>query len=238
MDFLLDNIRRHPGEITLFALGPLTNLAAALQRDPATFRGLRRIVLMGGSVRQGYVKSAYHAPPFAMPSPPDKEYNIVSDIAAARAVFNAGVPIVMMPLDATQIRLEEAARNALFAQGTPLSDALALLYHQWIDAVQPWSSLTPTLFDVVPIAYAIDPSLCPTAALRIFVDADGMTREAPGTTQIAGGTTPGAGVVAPKADGLTRAPDAANAQVCLAADVPRLLDLVMRRLLAPAIPAR
>jgi len=211
VDFMLDNIRRHPGEITLLALGPLTNLAAAIQRDPATFRQLKRVVLMGGSVRRGYSKSAFHAP-----RPPDKEYNIVSDIAAARAVFGSGVPLVMMPLDSTQIRLEEAARNALFARGAPLTDALTLLYHQWLDAYQPWSSATPTLFDVVPVAYAIDASLCPTTPLHIEVEADGMTKETAG---------------------------APNAQVCLAADEPRLLGLLMRRLMSdspttPATPAR
>jgi inosine-uridine nucleoside N-ribohydrolase len=111
-----------------------------------------------------------------------------------------------MPLDSTQIRLEEAARNALFAQGAPLTDALTLLYHQWVDAYQPWSSATPTLFDVVPVAYAIDPSLCPTTRLRIAIDDQGMTREVAG---------------------------APNAQVCLAADVPRLLGLFMQRLRVP-----
>ena len=208
VDFLLDSIRRHPGEITLLALGPLTNLAAAIQRDPATFRQLKRVVLMGGSVRRGYSKSAFHAP-----RPPDKEYNIVSDIAAAHALFDSGVTIVMMPLDSTQIRFEEAARNALFARGTPLTDALALLYHQWLDAYQPWSSATPTLFDVVPVAYAIAASLCPTTPLRITVEADGATKETAG---------------------------APNAQVCLAADEPRLLRLFMQRLMSdpPAPPAK
>jgi inosine-uridine nucleoside N-ribohydrolase len=206
VDFLLDSIRRHPGEITLLALGPLTNLGAAIKRDPATFRQLKRVVLMGGSVRRGYAKSPFHAP-----RPPDKEYNIAADIAAAQAVFDSGVVLVMMPLDSTQIRFEETARNALFAQGTPLADALALLYHQWIDAYQPWSSLTPTLFDVVPVAYAIDPGLCPTTLLRIGVDAEGATKETAG---------------------------APNALVCLAADAARLQSLFMQRLLVPATRAR
>jgi inosine-uridine nucleoside N-ribohydrolase len=206
IEFLLDSIRRHPGEITLIALGPLTNLAAALQRDPVTFKRLKRIVMMGGSVRRGYAKSSFHAP-----RPPDAEYNIAADVPAAQAVFGAGVELVVMPLDSTQIRFEETPRNALFAQGTPLTDALSLLYHQWLDAYQPWASATPTLFDVVPVAYLIDASLCPTTPLRLVVEAGGATKEMPG---------------------------AANAQVCLASDAPRLIDLVMQRLRAPATPAR
>jgi inosine-uridine nucleoside N-ribohydrolase len=126
-------------------------------------------------------------------------------------VFDAGVELVVMPLDSTQIRFEETPRNALFAQGTLLTDALALLYHQWLDAYQPWSSATPTLFDVVPVAYLIDASLCPTTPLRLIVEAGGATREVPGV---------------------------ANAQVCLASDAPRLIDLLMQRLRSPATAAR
>jgi hypothetical protein len=47
--FLLDQIRAHPGHVTLIAIGPLVNVEAAIKRDPATFRKLKRVVMMGGS---------------------------------------------------------------------------------------------------------------------------------------------------------------------------------------------
>jgi inosine-uridine nucleoside N-ribohydrolase len=50
VEFLLDQIRAHPGEITLIAIGPLVNVGAAIERDAATFSKLKRVVLMGGSV--------------------------------------------------------------------------------------------------------------------------------------------------------------------------------------------
>lgn len=203
--FILDQARRHPGQVTLLVLGPLTDAARALQRDPAGFAQLKQVVLMGGSVRVGYGKSRYRPS-----SPPAAEYNIAADIPAAQRVFGAGVPIVMLPLDATQVTLEEPERVALFAHGEPLTDALAQLYYQWRDTDQPWASATPTLFDVVPVAQLLDPGLCPTVPLRIVVDDKGYTRET--TTADA----PGA---------------AANAQVCLALDRPRLIALYMQRLL-------
>ncbi|WOS39864.1 MULTISPECIES: nucleoside hydrolase [Xanthomonas] len=203
--FILAQARRHPGEVTLLVLGPLTDAARAQQRDPAGFAQLKQVVLMGGSVRVGYGKSRYRPP-----NPPAAEYNIAADIAAAQRVFAAGVPIVMLPLDATQVTLEEPERVALFAHGEPLTDALAQLYYQWRDTDQPWASATPTLFDVVPVAQLLDPSLCPTVPLRIVVDDKGYTREAPAAG------APGA---------------AANAQVCLALDRPRLIALYMQRLL-------
>ncbi|UYB51336.1 nucleoside hydrolase [Xanthomonas sp. AM6] len=210
-DLILAQARRHPGQVTLLVLGPLTDAARALARDPQGFAQLRQVVLMGGSVRAGYGKSRYRPP-----SAPAPEYNIVSDIAAAQRVFGAGVPIVMLPLDATQVTLEEPERVALFAHGDPLTDALAQLYYQWRDTDQPWASATPTLFDVVPVAQLLDPSLCPTVPLRIAVDDQGYTRELP----------PGGA-----ADGRRAATGAANAQVCLALDRPRLIALYMQRLL-------
>ncbi|MBO9875104.1 MULTISPECIES: nucleoside hydrolase [Xanthomonas] len=203
--FILDQARRHPGEVTLLVLGPLTDAARAQQRDPAGFAQLKQVVLMGGSVRAGYGKSRYRPP-----NPPAAEYNIAADIPAAQRVFGAGVPIVMLPLDATQVTLEEPERVALFAHGEPLTDALAQLYYQWRDTDQPWASATPTLFDVVPVAQLLDPGLCPTVPLRIVVDDKGYTRETPTAD------APGA---------------AANAQVCLALDRPRLIALYMQRLL-------
>lgn len=203
-DFILAQARRHPGQVTLLVLGPLTDAARALERDRQGFAQLRQVVLMGGSVRAGYGKSAYRPA-----NPPSPEYNIVSDIGAAQRVFAAGVPIVMLPLDATQVALQEPERVALFAHGDALTDALAQLYYQWRDTDQPWASASPTLFDVVPVAQLLDPSLCPTVPLRIAVDDQGYTREAP-----------------VQQDGA-----AANAQVCLALDRPRLIALYMQRLL-------
>ena len=197
--FMLDQIRRQPGQITLLALGPLTNIGAAIERDAATFGKLKQVAMMGGSVRSGYRKSQY------VPArPADREYNIVSDIVSAQKLFTTGVPIVMMPVDSTQIRLDEVERNALLGHGSAVTDALALLYHQWINAYQPWSSNMPSLFDVVPVAWMIDPSVCPTIPLRIAVDHEGYTREQAG---------------------------APNAQVCLASDQKRFFEILMPRLL-------
>lgn len=175
VDFMLQQARQRPGEITLLALGPLTNVAAAIERDPQDFREFKQVVLMGGSVRVGYSKSDYQAP-----RPPDREYNLVADTPAAQKLFTAGVPLVMFPLDSTAVRLDDQKRAALFSQGSALSDALALQYLQWSNAYQPWASATPTLFDVVPVVWLSRPGLCPTTPLRITIDGQGMSREVSG----------------------------------------------------------
>jgi len=169
VDFILDQIRRYPNQITLLAIAPFTNVGALIERDPNTFRKLKRVVIMGGSVYKGYNDLGYLPDHGA-----DPEYNIYSDIPAARRLFASGVPLFVMPLDSTQIKLEEYERELVFSHGTPLTDALALLYHHW-------GQQTPTLYDPVAAAFAIDPQQCPVTPLRLEIDHKGYTRPVAGT---------------------------------------------------------
>ena len=192
VEFLLGLIRRHPGEITLIAIGPLTNIDAAIKKDPATFRKLKRVVMMGGSIYRGYGEH----------NPPDAEWNISRDPAGLRALLASGVPVFMMPLDSTQIHLETSEREQIFAHGSPVTDQLTLLYHQWKAASEGHPD-APTLYDPVAVTYAIHPDLCPATPIRIEVDDKGFTRPVDG---------------------------APNAQVCLKSDEKGFLDLLLARL--------
>ncbi|NWG04643.1 MAG: nucleoside hydrolase [Syntrophaceae bacterium] len=78
-----------PGELTLIAIGPLTNLALAILRDPKGFKKLKEIVIMGGAVRANG-----NVTPFA-------EFNIFSDPLAAKMVLKSGLPMTLVPLDVT-----------------------------------------------------------------------------------------------------------------------------------------
>jgi len=169
VEFLLSQIRKYPGEITLIAIGPLMNVGAAIDKDPAAFRKVKRVVLMGGSVRRGYGDLGYTAPVAPMP-----EWNILNDIPSAQKLFAVGVPLFVMPLDSTQLKMDEVKRAFLFSQGTAVTDQLAVLYHLW-------GQETPTLFDPMTIVFALRPELCPVTAMHIRVDEKGFTREEPGT---------------------------------------------------------
>jgi len=198
--FLLDQIRRNPGQITLLAIGPLMNVGAAIDKDPATFRKLKRVIMMGGSIKRGYGDFGFGPPP-----PPEPEWNILNDIPSAQKLFAAGVPLFVMPLDATQLKLDEVKRAFLFSQGTPLTDALTLLYHQW-------GQQTPTLFDPMTIAFLVNPSLCPVQPMHIRVDDKGFTRPDPGPSN---------------------APAAPNAQVCLDSNPDAFFRFLLPRLATP-----
>jgi len=200
--FLLDQINAHPGEITLIAIGPLNNVQEAIEKNPAIFRKLKRVVMMGGSIYRGYDGQGGER------RPPDAEWNISRDPAGLRALLASGVPVFMMPLDSTQIHLQTAERERIFAHGSPLTDQLTLLYHQWL-ANKGDASPTPTLFDPVAAAFAVHPELCPMTPLRLEVDEKGMT-------------IPVAGIP--------------NAQVCLKSDEKGFLELLFFRILAEPGP--
>src|SRR5262249_23510804 len=87
------------------------------------------------------------------------------------------------PLDSTQIKFDEVRRDRLFAYGSPASDALTLLYHQW-RLFNDWSQITPTLFDAVPVTALLQPSTCPLTSLRITVDDKGYTRPVKGDPNV------------------------------------------------------
>lgn len=176
IDFMRDAIRKNPGEITLIAIAPYSNVAALLQQDPTEFHELKGIVLMGGSIHRGYGDLGY------LPSHgPDAEYNVAQDIPAAQALFDAGVPIAMMPLDSTQLKLDEVLRATLFSQDTPITDALDSLYAEWSYSTD---NPTPTMFDAMAVAATIEPGLCPTRPMRIVVDSKGYTRVAAGPPNV------------------------------------------------------
>ncbi len=195
--FVLDQIKRNPGQITLIAVAPLHNMGALIERDAATFAKLKRVVIMGGSVRRGYSDMGY-----GPLKGPDAEWNIKQDVAAAQRLFTSGVPIYVLPLDSTVLKLDETKRALLFSRGTRISDALTLLTAQWSAST---GQTTPTLFDAMAVAAAIDPKLCPFTPMRIRVDDQGFTRVDQGEP---------------------------NAQVCLQSDSDTFFQFLLPRLMA------
>jgi inosine-uridine nucleoside N-ribohydrolase len=167
IEFILDTIRKNPGQITLVSVAPLTNVGALIEKDPATFRKLKRVVIMGGSVEHGYGSNVE----------PQAEWNIENDVAAAKALFASGVPLYVMPLDSTHIPLDPARQSELFEKKTGMAKALEELTAEWSAATKHQS---PTLFDAVAAAYAVKKEICPTTAMRIEVDDKGFTRRVDG----------------------------------------------------------
>jgi len=150
VDFIIDTVMAEaPGEVTLCPIGPLTNIALALAKEPAIAGRLKQIVLMGGGYfAQGNVT-------------PSAEFNIYVDPEAAREVFAAGTPITMMPLDVThQVLTTKARIERIRAVGNRAATALGdmLVFFERFDENKYGSDGGP-LHDPTTIAWLIRPDL-------------------------------------------------------------------------------
>ncbi len=150
VDFIVETLRSEPeGTITLCPLGPLTNIATALQRAPDIAGRIQEIVLMGGAYFEvGNIT-------------PAAEFNIYVDPEAAKVVFACGAPITVMPLDVTHKALVTAERNNAFrALGSPVGVAVAEMtdFFERFDKEKYGSAGAP-LHDPCVTAYLIQPEL-------------------------------------------------------------------------------
>ena len=150
VDFIIDTLMREPaGSVTLCPLGPLTNIALALAREPRIAARIERIVLMGGGGFEGGNIT------------PAAEFNIYVDPQAADLVFRSGVPVTMAPLDVTHQALTTRARvAAIRALRTPLGEAVAL----WLEFFerfdeQKYGQEGGPLHDPCAIAWLLRPDL-------------------------------------------------------------------------------
>ncbi len=152
-------IRRHPHETTIVAIGPLTNVATLLRREPSLASKLQEIILMGGAFGKGNVT-------------PVAEFNIYSDPLAANEVLAAGVPVTMLTLEATaQAVLRPEHIDLLRQPSDPAPRALAAIAAPYVRFAESHGSPGASLHDPMAVAIAIDPSLA-TETARLHVDVE------------------------------------------------------------------
>lgn len=161
VDFIIDTLRTEPaGTVTLCPLGPLTNIAVALQRAPDIAERIAEIVLMGGAYFEvGNIT-------------PAAEFNIYVDPEAAKIVFACGAPITVMPLDVTHKALVTTPRNDAFrALDTPVGRAVADMtdFFERFDKEKYGSSGAP-LHDPCVVAYLIQPDLFSGRHINVEVE--------------------------------------------------------------------
>jgi purine nucleosidase len=141
-------VRANPGEITITAVGPLTNIATVLKSDPGIAKLIKSFALMGGSLSGGNIT-------------PAAEFNFYVDPEAARVVFDSGVPIVMVGLDVThKVLLRESHVRTLEAAQNPVSQAAAKIMRATFGRIAKTNDETVVaMHDPLTIASLIDPSV-------------------------------------------------------------------------------
>lgn len=155
-------VRKYPGEVTLITIGPLTNIATALNSDPELASMVRALVMMGGSLSGGNIT-------------PAAEFNVYVDPEAARIVFQSGIPITMVGLDVTRktsltdehVRTLEAAQN-------PVSQAAAKIGRNAINHNRERGYLVgPNMHDSLAVAGFLDPAILKLQDYYVDVETTG-----------------------------------------------------------------
>src|SRR5882672_5838108 len=155
-------VRKHPHEVALITLGPLTNIATALNSDPELAGLIRGLTMMGGSLSGGNIT-------------PAAEFNIYVDPEAARIVFQSGLPITMVGLDVTRktsltddhVRVLEAAQN-------PVSQAAAKIGRNAINHNRDRGFLVgPNMHDSLAVAAFLDPTILKWREYYVDVETTG-----------------------------------------------------------------
>ena len=166
-DLILDTIDRFPGELVVVAIGPLTNLALALQRDPRRMAQLRRLVIMGGAVSvPGNVT-------------PVAEFNFYVDPEAAAQVLASGLPIELVPLDVTRnaILARSVLQQRLAACPDPVSRFIADTTQRGFQFGEEIGEGGITLHDPVALGIALVPAMTYFESLHVAVECEGaLTR--------------------------------------------------------------
>jgi purine nucleosidase len=173
-DLIIDTVGASPGEITLVATGPLTNIALAVRKQPALVRQVADLVIMGGSATRGNVT-------------PAAEYNIATDPEAAAIVFGAGWRVTMVGLDVTlQARASQPVRERMAGLGRLGSDLLLPSLGGYraddltndepggqVDPLGPAGD-GPAVHDVVALALVAEPGMFRCWPARVEVETVGQ----------------------------------------------------------------
>ena len=163
VDWMIETVLSSPGEITLVAIGPLTNLAMAVRREPRLVQAIPEVIIMGGAIRAGG-----NTTPLA-------EYNIFCDPHAAHIVFHSGLPITLVPLDVTyRAILTQADVQRLLVIPSPITRFIAdatRFYMEFHDEYQKIEGCV--INDPLALALAFAPHLVDTEELYVDVDISG-----------------------------------------------------------------
>ncbi len=173
VEYLIETIGAAPGEITLVATGPLTNIALAVRREPRLVTQVKDFVIMGGSASRGNVT-------------PAAEFNILTDPEAAAIVFRAGWTVTMVGLDVTlRARATAAVRERMRSLGRLGDELLLPGLEKYSDAnplpagalgggpEQAGGTADPAVHDVCAMAHVADPRLLGLVPARVEVETAG-----------------------------------------------------------------
>ena len=160
-DLIIELVHKFPHEITLVPVGPETNIALAIEKDPSIIPLVKEVVIMGGSISGGNVNAAAEA-------------NIYGDPEAAQIVFQAGWPLTMVGLDVgdkavfTRKNVEELARTH-----GPMNDFAVGVMKFLVDLSEKYGAPGASMYDPLAVGVTIDHALVTMQAMHVDVESRG-----------------------------------------------------------------
>lgn len=168
-DLIVEQVNLHPGELTLIALGPLSNIAMALMKDPGIAGKVKELVCIGGAF--GFNEYAYK---HATGDNPVSEWNVYVDPEAAKMVFNSGMPIRAVGLDVATHPDINFPKDQVEAMRQS-SNKEAVYISKLVDFVEGRGFQSYcVLIDSLAVAAVIDSTVIETTAVRVDVETQGL----------------------------------------------------------------
>ena len=160
-DLIIETIHKYPHEVTLIPVGPLTNIALAVSKDPSIVSLVKDIVIMGGSISGGNVNGAAEA-------------NIYNDPEAASIVFNAGWMVTMVGSDIGERTLmTRKYLNELQSSHGPESDFIAKLADFYLTRSEKSGYQGAAMYDPLAVGTVVDPTLVTLKEMHVDVETKG-----------------------------------------------------------------
>ena len=216
-DLIIELVHKYPHDITLIPVGPLTNIALAVSKDPSIVPLVKDIVIMGGSITGGNVNGAAEA-------------NIYNDPEAAAIVFNAGWMVTMIGSDVGERTLFLRKNQAeLKAHPGPESDLIYKLTDYYLSSSEKSGYTGAAMYDPLAVGTVIDPSLVTLKEMHVDVETKGeFTRGETVANRMGYEEKNVLHGDHYEIDGL--APIKANSRVCTASDADRFVQLFVNRI--------
>ena len=160
-DLIIQMVHAAPHELTLVPVGPLTNIALAVLKDPSIVPLVKEVILMGGAITGGNVNAAAEA-------------NIYNDPEAAQIVFQAGWPLTMVGLDVGDKTLLSRKHLAQMGQTHgPMNDFTVQVASYLVDLSEKFGSAGTPMYDPLAVGVAIDATLVKAPAMHVDVETRG-----------------------------------------------------------------
>jgi inosine-uridine nucleoside N-ribohydrolase len=216
-DLIIEMVHKYPHEITLIPVGPLTNIALAVSKDPGIVPLVKDIVIMGGSITGGNVNGAAEA-------------NVYNDPEAAQIVFNAGWTVTMIGSDVGERTLMTRKYvTQLQANHAPESDFIAKLADFYLTRSEKSGYQGAAMYDPLAVGTVIDPTLVTLKSMHVDVETRGeFTRGETVANRMGYNENNVLHGNHYEIDGLV--PLQPNARVCVASDADRFVQLFVTRI--------